>query len=71
MADVFLPEAPLVQSERNMALPPTWCVVSCEQGCRETWTVDAAEFSPQLTVQDVEELLTPLLLAHEVEHGRW
>jgi len=66
-------EAPLVTraDEPNVLLPPTWCVVECSQGCRETWTVDVADFTPPLNVADVERLLTPLLLAHEVEHGRW
>jgi hypothetical protein len=64
-------EAPLVnhlgpwQSE---PVPDTWCVVVCEQGCRQTWTVDTAEFDPPLTAAQVEQMLTPLLLAHEDEH---
>lgn len=51
-------------------VPDTWCVVVCEQGCLETWTVDTIDFDPVLTARDVEELLTPLLLAHEREEHR-
>jgi hypothetical protein len=36
--------------------------VECCQGCRETWTVDVADFEPRLTASDVERMLTPLLL---------
>ena len=65
-------QAPLVDREMGCpAVPPTWCVVACEQGCTETWTVDVADFEPRLTADDVERMLTPLLIAHEVEHGKW
>lgn len=55
---------------RSEPVPDTWCVVACEQGCRETWTVDCAEFDPQLTAMDVERLLTPVLLEHELWHEK-
>lgn len=67
-------EAPLVSREvdTTMVLPPTWCVVACEQGCQQSWTVDVADFDPRLTASDVERLLTPVLLDHEQEHeGAW
>lgn len=65
------PVPPLIKPpEITTALPPTWCVIVCEQGCDQSWTLDTAEWSPPLDVQQVEWLLTPLLLAHEIEHGR-
>ena len=65
-------DAPLVVREAgSVSVPPTWCVTVCEQGCWESWAVDVADFEPRLTASDVERLLTPLLIAHEVEHGRW
>lgn len=51
-------------------VPATWCVVVCEQGCDESWTVDTADFDPPLNAGEVERMLTPLLLAHEGWH-RW
>ena len=48
-------------------VPSTWCVIHCEQGCDQTWTVDTADFDPPLTGAQVEEMLTPDLLAHEKE----
>lgn len=65
-------EAPLIDREMgNSSVPSTWCVVVCEQSCNESWSVDTADFEPRLTADDVERLLTPLLVAHGVEHGRW
>ena len=64
MIEYDLVSAPTV----SLALPRTWCVVACEQGCPESWTVDVADFTPPLTILGVERLLTPLLLAHEREH---
>ena len=59
------------EHDRITALPPTWCVVECMQGCRESWTIDSADFVRRLTVDDAERLVTPFLLDHEVtQHGR-
>jgi hypothetical protein len=58
-----LVSAPVV----SLALPRTWCVVVCERGCRESWTVDVADFDPELTTDQVEHLLAPVLLEHERE----
>lgn len=65
-------EAPLIDRvvEIEPSFPPTWCVVVCEQGCDESWTVDTADFAPPLTALTVETILTPLLIAHEQEHKR-
>lgn len=72
MATESARSGPLVEREYGcQEVPSTWCVVACEQGCTETWTVDVADFEPRLTADDVERLLTPLLVAHEVEHGKW
>jgi hypothetical protein len=59
--------------DADPSIPPTWTYVVCMQGnCDETWTVDTAEFDPPLTVPQIQELLTPLLLAHETtDHGKW
>lgn len=68
------PSSPLVSraADPSTVVPPTWCVVECCQGCRETWTVDVADFTPRLSAGDVERLLTPVLLDHEQEHqGVW
>lgn len=64
--------APLITGKHlNTSLPPTWCVVECMQGCRESWTIDSADFVRRLTVDDAERLVTPFLLDHEVtQHGR-
>lgn len=65
-------DPPLIVRDDTEVVPDTWCVVVCEQGCQQTWTVDTADFDPPLRVIQVEQLLTPLLIAHEVEHGkRW
>jgi hypothetical protein len=50
-------------------MPRTWATVGCND-CGESWTVDAAEFTPQLTASDVEQLLAPDLDAH-VCVGGW
>lgn len=67
-----LAEPPLITRDTSLALPSTWCVVACEQGCDQSWTVDVADFAPPLNAGQVEDLLEPLLIAHEIEHGkRW
>ncbi len=48
----------------RLLVPPTWVVIECENGCRETWTVDAAEFDPPLNIGTAEDLLRPSLVAH-------
>lgn len=65
--------APLVTRDTQAwtHIPGTWVVVQCEQGCDESWVVDVADFEPKMTLDAVEDLLTPLLLTHEVEHGKW
>lgn len=71
---LLLPPAPLVTRapEPDRALPPSWCVVKCEQGCDEVWTVDVDDFDPPLNIGQVEQMLTPLLLEHEQDHqGVW
>lgn len=61
---------PLVERANSQPVPATWCVIACEQGCSETWTVDVSEFDPPLTTHQVEDALTPELLAHERDcHG--
>jgi hypothetical protein len=75
----MLPNTPLVTRDVPLVtrdgvwthIPATWAVVQCEQGCDESWVVDAADFEPQMTLDEIETLLTPLLIAHEVEHGKW
>lgn len=62
--------APLISRDDTEEVPATWCVVVCEQGCQQSWTVDTADFDPPLTVEQVEDLLTPLLLSHETEHRK-
>lgn len=63
-------DTPLIElsTAAEPSIPPTWCVVVCMQGCRETWTVDVDDFDPPLTVANAAHLLTPLLLAHEQIH---
>lgn len=64
--------APLVAKQRSTEVPATWCVIECCLGCKETWTVDVADFTPPLTSADVERLMTPVLLEHEQAHeGAW
>jgi hypothetical protein len=60
--------APLVVRDDLEPVPPTWCVVTCQQGCAESWAIDVADFAPRLRPSDVEHLLTPVLLDHEQEH---
>ena len=51
--------------EGDASVPPTWCVVVCELGCQETWTVDVADFAPRLSPEGVVALLHAVLTAHE------
>jgi len=67
------PSGPLIERvDGSREVPPSWCVVVCEQGCEQSWAVDVDDFEPHLTASDVERLLTPVLLDHEQEHqGVW
>lgn len=67
------PQGPLIERvDGDHEVPATWCVITCEQGCQQSWAIDAADFDPPLTASDVEQLLTPVLLEHEQEHqGTW
>lgn len=67
MSDLDL-ELRIDRERGSTEVPPTWCVVVCEQGCNESWTVDVDDFSPRLTASDVERMLEPLLVAHQAEH---
>lgn len=67
------PQGSLIERvEGDTEVPPTWCVVVCEQGCQQSWSIDTRDFDPPLTASDVEQLLSPVLLEHEQEHqGVW
>ena len=73
MSHLTQPTGPLIERvDGDTEVPPSWCVVVCEQGCQQSWVVDTADFEPRLTASDVEQLLTPVLLEHEQEHqGVW
>jgi hypothetical protein len=62
--------APLIERRNTEPVPPTWATAICEQGCQESWTVDVADFDPRPTLNEIEALLSPLLLAHEQKEHR-